>query len=299
MSTGPHRLLLVDDDPICMKLMLRILEKADFICVSAKDAYQATETLNQHPIGHFSAALLDLQMPGKTGLELLQEIKQGPHTHLPVIMQTGNKNSEEVQQCIAAGAFYYLTKPLGSKLLLSVVESAISDLENYRAVRSEMSKIDESLRLLGHASFQFRTPEDATLLSAFLARLTNDPDKISMGLFELLINAVEHGNLGISYDEKTQLIERKRLSEEIAVRLDHPDYQNRIAEVRLMRSPESLVFTIEDQGQGFDFEDYLEFSIERALDNHGRGIMLANKISFDEIEYTKGGRLVKAVHRLI
>ncbi|SFX43706.1 response regulator [Marinospirillum alkaliphilum] len=293
-----HQLLLVDDDPISLKIMHSLLTQAGFSCVTAEDAHQAAAQLDAYPVEHFSAILLDNQMPGKTGLELLQDIKQGPHTHLPVIMQTGSNSPDEVHQCIAAGAFYYLTKPLDRQLLLSVVEAAISDLENHRAVRAEMSQIDQSLELLHQACFQFRTPRDATLLSAFLARLGNNPDKVSIGLYELLINAVEHGNLGISYDEKTRLIETQQLKEEINRRLEQPQFKDRLARVTLMRNPESLVFTIEDQGAGFDFEQYLEFSLDRALDNHGRGIMVASKISFDHLQYSQGGRCVTATHLL-
>lgn len=294
MSMKKHRLLLVDDDPISLKIMSEWLTQAGFICTIAKSACQASSFLEKEPFGFFSAILLDNQMPGKTGFEFLKEIKQGSYTHLPVIMQTGNDDLNEVRQCIAAGAFYYLTKPLNKKLLISVVDSAINDLENHLAVRSEMSKIDQSLDLLNQALFQYKTPRDATVLSAFLARLGSSPDKLSMGLYELLINSIEHGNLGISYDEKTDLIEGNRLQEEITSRLNDEKYKHRIAEVSFSRSAEKLIFTIEDQGQGFDFEEYMEFSIDRALDSHGRGIMMANKLSFDSLEYSKNGRRVTA-----
>lgn len=299
MNPADHHLLLVDDDPISLKVMARLLEKAGFRCSLAGSAIMAEQLLQDHPVGFFSGVLLDNQMPHKSGLELLKEIKRGANADLPVIMQTGNNEPAEVQQCINAGAFYYLTKPLHHQLLLSVVEAAINDLKNHREVRSELDHLDQSLGLLRSACFQLRTPKEVKVLSALIARLSSNPDKVSIGLYELLMNAVEHGNLGITYDEKTQLIEKNRLREEIEQRLSHPIYADKTVDIRLECTQNQLKIEITDDGEGFDYEQYLEFSFERALDNHGRGIMMANKVSFDSLQYSQGGRCVSAIHQLI
>jgi len=61
--------------------------------------------------------------------------------------------------------------------------------------------------------------------------------------------------------------------------------------VHLVRDADGLSLTIEDQGQGFALQDYLEFSPARAFDLHGRGIAMAST-SFDSIEYRGNGNTV-------
>ncbi|MCP4219209.1 MAG: ATP-binding protein, partial [bacterium] len=58
---------------------------------------------------------------------------------------------------------------------------------------------------------------------------------------------------------------------------------------------DEIRFTIKDQGKGFDLESYMDFSPDRVFDNHGRGIAMANKFSFDRLEYEGCGNRVMAV----
>jgi hypothetical protein len=115
-----------------------------------------------------------------------------------------------------------------------------------------------------------------------------------MGLMELMLNAVEHGNLGITYDEKSKLIAENGLQEEIERRLALPEYADRIATARFRRVGKSLIFTIKDEGQGFDWKSYLEMSLDRLMDNHGRGIAMSRSISFTHLEYRGKGNCVEA-----
>jgi hypothetical protein len=107
-----------------------------------------------------------------------------------------------------------------------------------------------------------------------------------------MTNAVEHGNLGISYDEKTQLNNEGRWQEEVERRLCLPENLGKYALLKLEQGPTELRITIRDQGPGFDWENYLQISPERVFDNHGRGIAMAGAVSFDRIEYRGNGNEV-------
>ena len=106
-----------------------------------------------------------------------------------------------------------------------------------------------------------------------------------LGLTELLVNAVEHGNLEISYDEKTELTRERALQREISRRLALPAYRDRVAAVRFERSGGRVQVEICDQGPGFDPEPYLTIDPRRVFDSHGRGIAIAKLLSFDRLEY--------------
>jgi DNA-binding response OmpR family regulator len=293
-----HRVLLVDDDPISLQLMQSYLKPKGYAISTATNGEQAEQLIGAHPAQYFSAIVLNFRMPGKDGVTLLTELKQGERCLVPIILQTSANDPKQIKAGIDAGAFYYLIKPYTPKVFLSIVDSAIKDFSNHQLVTQKLAKLTNSMRLLKDAHFEFRTLEEATNLSSFIAHLTQDPKKVGLGLFELLVNAVEHGNLEISYDEKTELLNQARLKQEIDQRLQLAPFQQRYVKVDIAQHAGDLVISIEDMGKGFDFEQYLEFSVERALDNHGRGIMMANKLSFDSLQYSLGGRRVTAIHHL-
>ena len=58
------------------------------------------------------------------------------------------------------------------------------------------------------------------------------------------------------------------------------------------RTPSEIILTIRDEGQGFDWQRYLELDPARATDPHGRGIALSKMMSFDEVEYQGAGNVV-------
>ncbi len=114
-----------------------------------------------------------------------------------------------------------------------------------------------------------------------------------MGLSELMLNAVEHGNLGIDYGEKGRLIEDGNWQEEIERRLAEPSQVGRHASIEFRRESTHLSFTIRDQGAGFEWQRYLDLDPARAFDSHGRGIAMARHLAFASLEYQGTGNEVR------
>jgi len=108
------------------------------------------------------------------------------------------------------------------------------------------------------------------------------------------INAIEHGNLGLSYADKTHLMKRWQLLAEIDARLQTPPWSERRATIAVRRLGGEIEFTIADQGAGFAWETYLNYDPRRAFDVHGRGIALANTLSFSSLVYQAPGNVVMA-----
>lgn len=149
------------------------------------------------------------------------------------------------------------------------------------------------LNYLQSATFCCRTLSEARELANGLSRFCPAPQRAVLGLHELLINAIEHGNLGISYEEKKQLVVEGRWHEEIERRLIEPAYRNRIVTVALERDSDGVHLTIRDEGNGFAWADYLDISPQRVFDPHGRGIAMSRMVSVDAIEYQGNGNTVK------
>lgn len=286
------RVLVIEDEEIVSALIGLMLSEHEHQVTNACDAESAWEILKNGST--FDAILLDRGLPGMDGIALLHRIKADPQLcKIPVIIETALGDIESLRDGIAAGAHYYLTKPLQAPLLLAVINAAIAQYRELSALQTAMQEAGQRLSYLDRGSFRYRTMNDAHVLAKTLAELCPDPGRAVLGLQELLVNAVEHGNLGISYAEKTILVIDNQLEEEIARRNADPRWCARRVNVHFVRDQDAIRFTIEDEGSGFDWQCYLELSPERAFDPHGRGIAMARMVSFDDMNYLGRGNMVE------
>lgn len=291
------RVLVVEDNPINREIMLDNLREAGYAAEAVDTGQAAWARLTAAPEA-FEAVLLDRMLPDMDGLELLRRAKAKESLKLlPIIMQTAMNASADIAEGLSAGAFYYLTKPFDARTLLAIVAAAIEDRRRYEALRREAREAAHAVHLLRRAEFAFRTPDEARGIAALMANTCPDPSRVVLGLSELMLNAVEHGNLGIGYSEKSALIASGRIEEELERRLALPEYRDRQAYLEVTREPDEVRFRIRDSGQGFDWHAYLELSPERAFDTHGRGIAMSRLISFDRLEFIGPGNEVMAAVR--
>jgi CheY-like chemotaxis protein len=284
-------ILAVDDEAFNLDILTEFLEDDGYEVVGAVDGQDAWEKLSEglQP----DVVVLDRMMPRMDGMAFLQRIKADDRFRdLPVIMQTAAATHDQVRQGIDAGVFYYLTKPYEEAVLLSLVRSALDDARLKAQLRSDVRQQKHVLGLLQGAQFRFRTLEDARTLAVFISNGFPEPERVVYGLSEIMINAVEHGNLGISYEEKSVLIQEGTWQDEVDRRLQSQEQLSRFASLRFEADEHSWSVTIHDQGTGFDCEKFLELSPERATDSHGRGIATARLLSFDSLEYSDGGTTV-------
>ena len=288
------RILLVEDDYFFAEIIQEVLTEAGFIIQYAEDGLVAWNILKGGDTD-FSAILVDWLMPRMNGIELLLKIKDSPEfEHIPTIMVTSSSDSNNIQEGLDAGAFYYLTKPFEPKVLLSIVKGAVVQYHDYLTMKENLLLTPQPFNFLVNGVFHYKTFQEGSLLANSIAHACPNPEKVIIGLSELLINAVEHGNLGITYAEKGELINNEQLFQEIARRQALEENLDKSVEVSFERLPDTLVFTIHDQGEGFDWLPYLDFDPERVFDPNGRGIAMARSMSFDSLEYKGKGNIVIA-----
>ena len=291
--------LVVDDELIGRETLVENLSEEGYAVVEADSGEAAWRLIDAEP-ERFDAILLDRMMPDMDGIEILRRVKmRAEMMHVPVIMQTGMASDADVLEGLQAGAYYYLTKPFSADTLLAIVAAATRDYRGHRELAEEVQRQGKTLACLSQASFVFRTPDEARNLATLVANAAPDPGRVVLGLSELMLNAVEHGNLGIGYEQKSRLIEDGRLGDEIAQRLASDDFGTRRARLEVTRTEFELSFVVCDEGSGFDWSAYLEMSPDRAFDTHGRGIAMSRMISFDKLEYQGKGNIVKAVIKLV
>src|SRR5713226_82340 len=250
------RVLVVDDHTLDRKLLTLHLEPEGYAVDTAVDGLEAWGMLHADP-EKYDDVLLDRTMPRMDGMQLLGKMKEDERLRMvPVILQTALARRDQIIEGIRAGAYYYLTKPYDVDMLQSVVHTAIDDYHNYKELQAQVKKGFDSLRMMRNASFSFQTVEQARDLGTLLANTCPDPSATVIGLTELLVNAVEHGNLGITYEDKSRLYASGSWSEEVGRRLALPENASKRAEVSFERADGKLRFVIRDCGKGFDWNRY-------------------------------------------
>jgi CheY-like chemotaxis protein len=126
----PIEILLVEDNPGDVRLIIEALsdDKIKIHLTVAPDGVEALSLLRGNPpgqkAGHFDLILLDLNLPRKDGREVLVELKNDPELkHIPVIILTTSKAEEDISRAYAAHANCYVTKPVGFKPFMRVIQS--------------------------------------------------------------------------------------------------------------------------------------------------------------------------------
>ena len=113
-------ILVVDDDPKIAELVSRILEADGYDCDCAGDAAEARKRISERD---YALALIDVMLPGKSGLELAAELLRD-HPDLAVVMVTGVDDPKIAELAIDSGAYGYVVKPFAPNQLLVTVANA-------------------------------------------------------------------------------------------------------------------------------------------------------------------------------
>ena len=284
--------LIVDDD-VSMKMLLEsYVEDIGYDFVTACDGKEAVDYLKHH-YQSVDIVLIDREMPVMDGLQAVLKMKEDAYlADIPVIMQTSSTKPEQIQEGIDAGVFYYLTKPVDINVLESVLTAAEREVEKRAGLTNELEKHQECFQLIEACKFYYRSVAEAESLAGFIANCFPEPKKIVTGLAEILVNSVEHGNLRIGYDMKGQLLQEGMWREEAQRRLGLPEYRDLWVEVVFKKGHKGYFIKVVDSGDGFDWKKYMTVDPSRSSDTHGRGIALANAVSFDSITYNEKGNEV-------
>ena len=292
-------ILVVDDEELIINLLADYFSDLGYRVTAVKDAEKAIEELNN---GHnFSLVLTDINLPGKSGLDLLKIVKETKED-LPVVLLTGMKTLDTAISALKSGAQDYVTKPFDLATIRKVVEKVLR-LRN-RSIRKV--RIYEKLQQL-KLSFQFKTVEldpDAVSkeLAGFLYKMKFAPEEeikqYELVFTETLINGIEHGNLELPSSLKSndflQMAEFEELKEN---RLQDPQYANRKISIIFECNSDLFSFTVRDEGPGFDWKKYINTTHKIVNDNeksYGRGFMIIQHL-IDEVYFNETGNTITLI----
>jgi len=164
MSSQQETLLIVDDEAAIRNLLRQKLSREGYQCEEADVTEQVLNTLATSP---FALVILDIKMPGKSGIELLPEIKSG-YPDTSVIMATAVSDISVAIQCLKQGADDYLCKPFNMEEVSLAVQRALEKRHLKLKIREYQQFLEEKVK-----------------------EQTGEIRKIFLGAIEALVSALE------------------------------------------------------------------------------------------------------------
>ncbi len=299
MSTvAKTKVLVVDDSAMDRRLVGGLLEKCgEWEILFAEDGAEALEQLEcKLP----ALVLTDLVMPGMSGLELIEAIKD-QHPLIPVVLMTGMGSEEIAAEVLKQGASSYVPKSRLAEDLADTVRHLIT-------AAHEDSIHSRLMHYLEKSDSVFVLRNDLTqirLLASYFQQLLRclplgdqaERLRVGVAIEEALTNAYYHGNLEVG--STVTEVNRKKYIQLAKERSGLAPYRDRKITVRAEISRKQATFVIHDEGPGFDFAQLLDAGdIVEQEQFRGRGIVLMRTI-MDEVRYNETGNEVTLVkHRV-
>ncbi len=252
---------------------------SESIAVVVTDAAQLTETTQQNLLNFYESE------PVKSAEIILFFNKNEIKTLLPEIIER---------------ASLFISSENKPEQILEIIDISKNSHNQKLRLGEHLNGTIHAFSLLEQGQFKLKTLSEAHAVSALLASLYPEKTDLTLGLSELLVNGIEHGNLEITFDEKGELLSAGNWHAEIDRRLKLKKYSSKEVTIEFKRLKDRIEFFISDEGNGFDTAPFLKPDSKTSFEDngvicfHGRGIKLARQICFDKLEYFGTGSEVKA-----
>jgi serine phosphatase RsbU (regulator of sigma subunit) len=219
-------------------------------------------------------------------------------SRVPVLTVLSQGREEQIAACVRSGAFYCFLEPVDRALLGAMLRAASAVVSPKAEPDPALAVFVQSMPHVKEIVLSVRSLADAQLVSAFVSELCPQPARQALGVSELLLNAIEHGSLEISGQEKSALVRAGKFHSAVAQRSLDPRFAEREVTVWLRRSADHVEIVCEDQGPGFDWKAQENAAPSDPDAPCGRGIALSRTLAFDSLEFLGRGNVAVARARL-
>ena len=286
-----HPIMVVDDDELFRQTLVGMISEFYPNVILASTAEEALAMFKAH---HPKIVFADVNMPGMSGVELAR-LLVGSNPDVLVAVLTGRSDEQLAISAIKAGASDYLRKPVSIRDLKTVLDRffALVERRSNRLIKADsLQRVQLSLEI--QTSSSALQPAVSQILRSIEGLVDRkELMRIEVALQESLRNAFEHGNLGITYEQKMELCNNGAFEAEVAARSEKARADGKSITVDLIVEHGTLKIQISDQGEGFDWRAVPDPTEKPELlaGLHGRGIFLIRR-SFDKVTYNDRGNSI-------
>jgi len=237
-----------------------------------------------------SAVILDFADLRPKGVSILRKILMA-RPSMPTLVLVEETARQEALDAHRNGVFAVIRKPLqADELQFHIGHALSSSAEQYDPSRVRR----EERTIVIHNDFAMITPIAKSLVDTTLSPSDPRRTQVTLGLIEILSNAIEHGNLGIDFQEKREALRGSYFFNLAQERAHKAPWCHRVVRVTSSVLPEEglVRYTVSDEGDGFDWRSPPDPSDpENMTARHGRGLLMARH-SFDNISFNERGNVV-------
>ncbi len=283
--------LVVDDLKIDQRLAGALLE--DRTDLAVRYARHGRQALSQMAPEAPDVVLTDMQMPEMDGLQLVEAMRRD-YPAVPVVLMTAHGSEDLAARALKAGAASYVPK---SRLAADLVHT----VQRVLALAGRSLEKQQVLQDLVGSTMTFRMASDERRITPLVGFLrehaestggfdATDLTRISVALDEAMRNAIRHGNFELT--DELQDADAEGLATLLKRRAETAPYADRAVFVEAKRDADGLVFSVEDEGKGFDAAQVPDVDDPRGLESTaGRGLILIQSF-MDAVSFNEAGNRI-------
>ncbi|RLD61521.1 MAG: hypothetical protein DRI95_14130 [Bacteroidetes bacterium] len=285
------KILIVEDDYGSREYLLNLITLEGY---DVRAAVNGEEGLAEYKSFDPDIIISDIQMPVMDGLQMLNILRQDKSDTI-FIITTAYGSEDYAIDALRLGANNYLKKPIKRKSLIGLIDKYKLIVESHK-----LTKKAEGNLLKKDITLEFRT--DINHIPSIISQLVfelgvklddSEITNIELGLDELITNSVEHGNLGITFDEKVVASNDNTMLQLYAEKMKIKEFATRKIKVKYKLRKKYCEWTIIDQGKGFDWKLIPDPTKgAQLMELNGRGIFITHFL-FDKMEYLGKGNKVR------
>lgn len=287
--------LIVEDSPTQAQSIQLLLEDAGYQVTVAAQGLEALASMGQTLP---DIVVTDLEMPQMNGLQLVEAVRRD-YAQVPVILMTAHGSEEIAALALRQGAASYVPKMYLEQDLPATMARilAVSNMDRHNR---------QALECLMFAESQFLLHNDPALITPIISHLEDvlarlnlcdaaERMRTSVALQEALLNGMYHGNLEVGSDLRQE--DERTFHDLVQQRRGKAPYRTRRIRLGVKISPDQAVFSVRDEGPGFDPSNLPDPTDPASLDKvGGRGLLLIRTF-MDKVYHNDSGNEITLVKR--
>jgi DNA-binding response OmpR family regulator len=261
------RILVIEDEAELRAVLAEGLRTKGHAVFLARDGSEGIRVFRREKP---DIVLTDVQMPGQKGIDVLGQIRT-IEPEAKVVIMTGYGSEETAIEALRGGAVNYLKKPFTLRDVCEVIDK-IASIQT-REISKEFL-LEETKRLvMGNQIEKVWGVVNQLLMNAESVCGREKTQELGLGLYEIILNAIEHGSLEITFEEKCRAMETNSYEDLLRERLEDPVCARRRVTIGYRMVPGALHYWVMDEGRGFDWRSLADPDrLKSLLAPCGRGI---------------------------
>ncbi|MFC1584131.1 ATP-binding protein [Fibrobacterota bacterium] len=292
MKNSAQKLLLYGSSPGLLEMLENIAGDLGFSVLHSGRKEEVFKVLSRQDV--FTLIFIT-ETEGNGLFDFVKQVNQA-YSNLPIIPVLGQNQREKIIGLLKAGAWLCFEQPVYAEELTYYLKKMIE--ERFEAYNPFAVRYEERTVVIPN-DFSLVMQAVKNVVYNSLPAEEKNKYQFVLGLNEIVNNAIEHGNLGISFEEKNAALKDSAFFNMASERAARQPYRSRVVtiKVKVLSSASRVEYSVHDEGDGFDWKQLPDPKTKvNVLKANGRGVMIAKKV-FHDVAFNSKGNKVTLVYQ--